>query len=43
MDKDFSPIKLTSSAIKRVKTLMERADSGVLGLRVGVTLSLIHI
>ncbi len=37
MDKDFSPIKLTSSAIKRVKTLMERADSGVLGLRVGVT------
>ena len=37
MDKDFSPIKLTSSAIKRVKALMERADSGVLGLRVGVT------
>ena len=37
MDKDIPPITLTKSAVKRVEVLMDRADSEVLGLRVGVT------
>ena len=31
------PIRLTDSAIERVKRLIDRADKPVLGLRVGVT------
>ncbi len=32
-----APITLTSSAVERVKALMQRSDKKVLGLRVGVT------
>ena len=37
MSTKSAPITLTESAIKRVQTLMERAEKSVLGLRVGVT------
>ena len=37
MDAKTAPIKLTASAISRVKSLMDRSDKPDLGLRVGVT------
>ncbi len=37
MDAQSAAIKLTDTAINRVKALMERSDRPVLGLRVGVT------
>lgn len=37
MNDEVAPITLTESAIKRVQSLMGRADETVLGLRVGVT------
>ena len=37
METETAPIKLTTSAISRVRALMDRSDKPVLGLRVGVT------
>ena len=36
-------ITMTEAAVKRAKSLMTNADADIVGLRIGISLSLIHI